>query len=463
MAKSSIHFNISERKVLLRIFDVLSVLTMLYFLGYAFHFDYFTITQENWRWVVVLIVYLSLFGSIFEMYDLRKSSRIEKISTSIVFTVSTTVLFYLLTPYFTPVLPDNRLQIVYFYFAILVALIVWRLAYINFIVSPRFYRKALIVGETSYIETIIEAFKDADPNYKIVGFVNCEANSKESIKFNGVKEYSPKDLKTVVANEHISEIVVASYNAETITYQIYYALISLLEDGIPIREYTHVYEDLTERIPVQFVGKDFYKYFPFSRSNQNKMYLFFRRFFDVFVAAIGLVWGVLFLPVVLMGNVLANRGPLFYTQERIGKNGKPFNIIKYRTMVKNAEKDGIAWAKKNDVRVTPFGRFLRHSRLDEIPQFINILKGDMSLIGPRPERPFFVKELSNMLPFYETRHIIKPGLTGWAQVKTRYGSSVDDSLLKLQYDLYYIKRRSFLLDINILIKTLSTVIFFRGQ
>ncbi|WP_394344212.1 nucleoside-diphosphate sugar epimerase/dehydratase, partial [Seonamhaeicola marinus] len=205
--------------------------------------------------------------------------------------------------------PDNRLQIVYFYFAILVALIVWRLAYINFIVSPRFYRKALIVGETSYIETIIEAFKDADPNYKIVGFVNCEANSKESIKFNGVKEYSPKDLKTVVANEHISEIVVASYNAETITYQIYYALISLLEDGIPIREYTHVYEDLTERIPVQFVGKDFYKYFPFSRSNQNKMYLFFRRFFDVFVAAIGLVWGVLFLPVVLMGNVLANRGP----------------------------------------------------------------------------------------------------------------------------------------------------------
>ncbi|TXE12016.1 exopolysaccharide biosynthesis polyprenyl glycosylphosphotransferase [Seonamhaeicola algicola] len=463
MAKSSIHFNISERKVLLRIFDVLSVLIMLYFLGYAFHFDYFTITQENWRWVVVLIVYLSLFGSIFEMYDLRKSSRIEKISTSIVFTVSITVLFYLLTPYFTPVLPDNRLQIVYFYFAILVALIVWRLAYINFIVSPRFYRKALIVGETSYIETIIEAFKDADPNYKIVGFVNCEANSKESIKFNGVKEYSPKDLKTVVANEHISEIVVASYNAETITYQIYYALISLLEDGIPIREYTHVYEDLTERIPVQFVGKDFYKYFPFSRSNQNKMYLFFRRFFDVFVAAIGLVWGVLFLPVVLMGNVLANRGPLFYTQERIGKNGKPFNIIKYRTMVKNAEKDGIAWAKKNDVRVTPFGRFLRHSRLDEIPQFINILKGDMSLIGPRPERPFFVKELSNMLPFYETRHIIKPGLTGWAQVKTRYGSSVDDSLLKLQYDLYYIKRRSFLLDINILIKTLSTVIFFRGQ
>jgi lipopolysaccharide/colanic/teichoic acid biosynthesis glycosyltransferase len=133
-------------------------------------------------------------------------------------------------------------------------------------------------------------------------------------------------------------------------------------------------------------------------------------------------------------------------------------------MFKNAEKQGGAvWAKKGDSRVTPFGKFLRYSRLDEMPQFINILKGEMSLIGPRPERPFFVNELSKMLPFYETRHIIKPGLTGWAQVKTRYGSSVDDSLLKLQYDLYYIKHRSFFLDCNILIKTLSTVIFFRGQ
>ncbi len=120
-------------------------------------------------------------------------------------------------------------------------------------------------------------------------------------------------------------------------------------------------------------------------------------------------------------------------------------------------------SKKNDTRITPFGKFLRNTRLDEFPQFFNILKGDMSLIGPRPERPHFVRQLSQILPFYETRHIVKPGLTGWAQVKARYGSSVDDSLLKLQYDLYYIKHRSFLLDVNILIKTLSTIIFYRGQ
>src|SRR5690606_30360300 len=114
-------------------------------------------------------------------------------------------------------------------------------------------------------------------------------------------------------------------------------------------------------------------------------------------------------------------------------------------------------------RVTPFGKFLRRSRLDEFPQFVNILKGDMSLIGPRPERPYFVKELSQVFPFYETRHIIRPGLTGWAQVKVRYGSTVEDSLLKLQYDLYYIKHRSFFLDANVIVKTLSTMLFYRGQ
>ena len=183
----------------------------------------------------------------------------------------------------------------------------------------------------------------------------------------------------------------------------------------------------------------------------------------MFFAVIGLAVGALILPFIILGNMFGNKGPLFYTQERIGRNGKPFQIIKLRTMIVNAEEDGVKWAKKNDKRITKFGMFLRRSRLDEVPQFYNVLKGDMSVIGPRPERPFFVNELARIIPFYETRHIIKPGLTGWAQVKTRYGSSIDDSLIKLQYDLYYIKHRSVFLDFNIAIKTLSTILYYRGQ
>ncbi|SFD02972.1 exopolysaccharide biosynthesis polyprenyl glycosylphosphotransferase [Algibacter pectinivorans] len=463
MAKSSIHFNISERKILLRVFDIVFILFALYLVGNTFAFDYFILTTEKWAWGIILILYISVFGTIFEIYDLQKSSKIESIAAGLVLTSSITVLFYLLTPFFTPVLPDNRLQILFFYFSILFALFLWRICYVTFFGTPRFYKKVLIIGETSNIETIMEAFKGADPNYKIIGFVNCELNTQEAIKFRGIKEYQPNQIREVINQQKISEIVVASYNSENITSEIYYTLIKLLEEGFPINEYTQVYEDMTNRVPVQFVGKDFYKYFPFSRSNQNKLYLFFHRLFDILIAIIGILIGTSVLPIILIGNLLGNRGPLLYSQDRIGKNGKIFKIIKFRTMIKNAEKSGAVWAKKGDIRITPFGKFMRHSRLDEFPQFINILKGEMSLIGPRPERPFFVKELAQMLPFYETRHIVKPGLTGWAQVKTRYGASIDDSLLKLQYDLYYIKHRGFFIDMNIIIKTLSTMIFFRGQ
>ena len=463
MSKFSIHFNISERKILLRIFDLLFVLLLLYGVGNAFAFDYFAITKENWKWQLVLAIYLSVFGTIFELYDLQVSSKYEKIWINILFTSSTTVLFYLLTPFFTPVLPENRLQILFFFLSILIALLAWRFAYITFVTSPRFFRKVLLVGEISNIKSILETLEGADPNYKITGFINCEINKKDKIKFKGLKEYHQREIYDVIKDKGISEILIATYNPENITSNLYKDLITLLEGGVSIKEYTQVYEELTQRVPVQFVGKDFYKYFPFSRSNQNKMYLLFSRILDVLVAVIGVLIGVFLLPIVLIGNAVANKGPLFYSQERIGKNGELFKILKFRTMVTDAEKNGAVWAKKNDTRVTPFGKFLRNARIDEIPQFLNVFKGEMSLIGPRPERPHFVRELSQILPFYETRHIIKPGLTGWAQVKARYGATVDESMLKLQYDLYYIKNRSFVLDVNILIKTLSTVIYFRGQ
>ena len=461
--QSNIHFEISERKILLRLFDIFVVGFALYGLSYFTGFDYFKIDVNNWTWLVVLTIYIYGFGTIFELYDLKKSSKIETVSSSIILTASVTVLVYLLTPFFTPELPENRIQILYFFLAILIPLLLWRIAYITFIASPRFYKRALLVGETSSIESIVEAFKVADPNYQIIGFINCEAEQEDAIKYNGLIEFKANQIHEIIAKENISEIVVASYNSETISPSIYADLITLLERGYPIREYTQVYEEMSYKIPVQFVGKDFYKYFPFSRNNKNKLYLAYRRIFDILLSVLGILCAFLVLPFIVIGNAIGNKGPLLYSQDRIGKNGKSFKIYKFRSMVTNAESNGAVWAKKNDSRVTTFGRFLRTTRLDELPQLINIIKGEMSIIGPRPERPMFVNELAQVIPFYHTRHIVKPGLTGWAQVKSRYGSSVEDSLVKLQYDLYYIKHRSFLLDFNIIIKTLSTVIFFRGQ
>ena len=464
MAKATrIHFEVSERKILLRLFDIIFVLLGIYFLELFFDYDYLVINQDHLVAIAVLIVYLNIFGSVFEIYDLQKASKIDVTFRNIVLTASTTVLIYLLTPVITPFLPANRLQIIYFYVIIINAIFLWRVAYITFISSPRFYKKVLLVGEISNIESIIKPIIQADPNYHIVGFINSEKELEDPIKFKGLKEFRPEELKQVILDYHISEILVATYNPETITTDIYHELIALLERGFVIREYTQVYEELTNRVPIQFVGKDFYKYFPFSRSNQNALYQFFHRLFDIVFSVLGLLFGIAISPLILIGNVLGNRGPLFYVQERVGRNSELFRIFKLRTMAANSDQSVETWAEKGDLRITPFGNFLRRSRLDEIPQFINVLKGEMSIIGPRPERPYFVNELSRVIPFYETRHIVKPGLTGWAQVNYRYGASVDDSLVKLQYDLFYIKHRGLFLDLNILVKTLSTILYYRGQ
>lgn len=460
---AGIHFEVSERKILLRLMDIVVVLLGIYVLELFLNYDYLTIEKENLIAIGVFVLYLSVFGSIFELYDLQKASKLDVTFRNIVLTASITVLFYLLTPILTPFLPANRLQIIYFYIVIIVALFLWRFAYTTFVSSPRFYKNVLIIGEVSNMESIIRPLKQADPNYKIIGFINSEREREDPIKFKGLKEFKPHELHQVILEHHISEILIASYNSETITATIYHELIGLLERGFIIREYTQVYEELTNRVPVQFVGKDFYKYFPFSRSNQNKLYQFFHRMFDVVFSVLGLAFGILISPLILLGNVMANRGSLFYTQERIGKNSELFQIYKLRTMVPVLENAKDGWGENHDLRITPFGNFLRRSRLDEIPQFINVLKGEMSIIGPRPERPYFVNELSKVIPFYETRHIVNPGLTGWAQVNYRYSSTVDDSLIKLQYDLYYIKHRSIFLDINIMVKTLSTILYYRGQ
>jgi exopolysaccharide biosynthesis polyprenyl glycosylphosphotransferase len=459
--KQKMHFEISERKLFLRIFDIFWVLFALYVVGILFHVEYFDIEQRSWHWAIVLAIYLNLFCGIFELYDLQKASSYYRVLKNVVLATCVVVLFYLMTPVFTPVLPENRLQILYFFLTIFLTLLLWRFAYISLISTPRFYRRVLIIGEPLEVELVASHLQRSDPNYNIVGYVNPGGTDMFNSEKVGLKDFSGKKLAETVQEENIDEILISNISATAEGF--YSQVLYLLKKGFPVKDFNEVYEDKTHRIPVQHIERNFYQFFPLSRSNNNKFYQFFHRLFDIVVSIVGIIIGGLLLPFVYFGNMIGNKGSLFYEQERIGRSGKSFNILKFRTMRYNAEPHGAVWATRNDVRITRFGKFLRRSRLDEFPQFYNILKGEMSLIGPRPERPVFVKELSELIPFYDTRHFIKPGLTGWAQVMTDYADSHADSLEKLQYDLYYIKHRNIFLDITILIKTLSTIIFFRGQ
>ncbi|AIG30036.1 sugar transferase [Flavobacterium psychrophilum] len=461
--KTKIHFEMSERKILLRFFDVVSVLGLLDLLGIVFDFYYFKISETNFYWTIILSVYLLFFGSVFEMYNLQVASNQFQITKSILLVTFSTVLLYLLTPIITPALPENRFQILLFFSSILVSLFLWRIIYVRFFASTRFGKKAILICNKSELEELVKGLQSVDPHYKIEGYINSDTKDLKEFDSNYLTLINLDTIEDFIIKKGISEIVIASQKTEGITVELYSKLMKLLENGFVIREYTQVYESITQRIPVQYLARDFYKYFPFSRSNHNKLYLIIVRVLSVLTSVFGLLIGLSMLPFVLLGNLLGNRGPLFYTQDRVGKNGKIFKIYKFRSMIINAESSGAVFATANDSRITPFGKFLRKTRIDEVPQFINVIKGDMSVIGPRPERPFFVKEIAQIMPFYETRHVLKPGVTGWAQVNYSYGETIADSLIKLQYDLYYIKHRSIYLDLNIMVKTISTVLFYKGQ
>lgn len=229
-----------------------------------------------------------------------------------------------------------------------------------------------------------------------------------------------------------------------------------LKEGQQVAGFFWYFESTFQKAPLHkmdlnwLMSADLYLLRPLGRA--------FKRASDVLLASLGLV---LCLPLWALIGILVKMsgpGPIFYCQTRVGMDGKPFSLIKFRSMVDGAESQGRpVWASKNDSRVTQIGRILRKTRLDETPQFINVLKGDMSFVGPRPERPEFVSLLSSSIPYYDVRHLVKPGITGWAQIMYRYGSSEKDAAEKLCYDLYYIKNGNFILDLTIIIRTLGTV------
>jgi len=217
------------------------------------------------------------------------------------------------------------------------------------------------------------------------------------------------------------------------------------------------YETIIQKIPIAFVAHSWFLEWTIKKEFYEKT----KQMIDIILAGILMILTLPLWLFIALAIKLEDRGPILYFQKRIGKNKKTFLLIKFRSMIPNAEKRGAIWAKKQDIRITKVGKFLRKTHLDELPQMLNILKRDINLVGPRPERPNFVFQLEKQIPHYHLRHLIKPGFTGWAQIKFRYARTIEDSFEKFQYDLYYLKNRSLFLDLRILLKTLQ--LFFKSE
>jgi exopolysaccharide biosynthesis polyprenyl glycosylphosphotransferase len=246
---------------------------------------------------------------------------------------------------------------------------------------------------------------------------------------------------------------------------MFQAVMDAYEQGVKVVPMPLLYERITGRVPVEHIDQHWSVVFLPVSGNDGLVdpYPFLKRAMDVLMGLIGLVAFVLLLPFVALAIRLDSKGGIFYFQERLGVNGCVFRLIKFRSMVQNAEAEtGAVFSGRGDARVTRVGKFMRKTRLDELPQVINVLRGDMSFVGPRPERPEHVIRLQAKIPFYRTRMIVRPGLTGWAQVRYDYGATDEDAMVKLQYDLYYIRHQSLLLDVNILLRTVGKVLSMSG-
>jgi sugar transferase (PEP-CTERM system associated) len=336
----------------------------------------------------------------------------------------------------------------------------WRVSIHWFLGHPDFGERILIVGSGNLaVELAREVLNRPDAGYRIVGFFGNDAELLGKSLINPRVIGLTEQLDEIVKREDIDRIVVAmgERRGQLPTDKL---LQLSLAGHVSIEEGATFYERVTGRVSLNMIRPSWLIFT--GRGRQIRLASLTRSAVHWLVAFVGLF---LSLPIVAVTAILIkldSRGPVFYKQERVGKNGRHFVLAKFRSMGVDAETAGPVWATKDDDRTTRVGRIIRKVRIDEIPQFWNILRGEMSFVGPRPERPHFVAQLAQEIPYYEQRHLIAPGLTGWAQIKYPYGASIEDARQKLQYDLFYIKNHSLILDAIVLFETIKIILFGRG-
>lgn len=415
------------------------------------------------HWFFILPALWLLIATSNDYYNLRIAARVGASLRRLSLIVAEVLVVYLATFFFSVPGSLPRRFIVYYAALSLVLVGLWRAARIFLIGWTGFRRRALVVGAGHEADLIWQTLKDeAAGDYELLGLV---ASADELATVVGPQRYLGVggDLRRLVEEYGVTELVMAYTN--DVPADVFEGLLACYESGVQVTPMTRLYEQITGRLPIEHMTERLWSLVlpDEAHSLRANLYALWKRVMDIILALIGLTIFAIVSPLLALMIKADSRGPMFYTQTRLGLGGKPFRIVKLRSMVVNAEHGvGPQWAQENDVRITRVGKFLRRSRIDEVPQLINVLRGEMSIIGPRPERPEFVETLAREIPYYRARLAVKPGLTGWAQVRYRYGNTQEDALRKLQYDLYYIRHQSPLLDLLITMKTISTMVTFAG-
>lgn len=341
--------------------------------------------------------------------------------------------------------------------------LIWRGIYIRLYTSSGLMRRVLIIGAGKAGHSLADIYRKLNPPpFNLIGFIDDDPH-KLGKSYHGFRVFATSEKMAEIIDElHVSDIIVA-INGE-IKGSTFQSILDVQEQGVEVSRMPIMYEEMTQRVPVEHLESDWVIRSFVDQVRVSGVYELFKRLMDIAGGLVGSLAFVIVLPFVALAIVAESGYPVFYSQERLGKGGRVFKIFKFRSMFQNAEESGEARpAEENDPRVTKVGNFLRKTRLDEMPQFWTVVTGEMSLVGPRAERPELVAQFQRQIPFYRARLLVKPGLTGWAQINYGYVASVKETVIKLEYDLYYIKHRTLNMDISIVLRTIGTVLRRTGR
>ena len=447
--------NSIERKFILLIGDLgIVLLSLNVYVNHAVDAEFISMLLKVSVFTFGIFMYLTL-AYILEFYSLEKASKRRNIFAQSIYV---TGLFCFLVFIFSVLVFDAshwRIPLLSFLLLTPVQIGGWRLLFKNvFAVIPDSKNVLYIYDEHNY-----ESLRD---DVTLINGNEIKTFHKVKLTYSIQSDSAINKKFFLSAADKIDTFIINTGSYNELPEDLEKLMLRSIVKGKEVISFTSFYENTYEAMPIRSHNDSFYELLQLRNKKIRYLQLIFSFLMNFLLSLfVGLIF-LLTIPFVFIGNLFLNRGPMFYTQKRVGLYGEEFKIFKFRSMVVDAEKEGAKMASMGDSRITPFGKVLRLFRIDELPQIISVIKGDMQFIGPRPERKIFVKEIEKLTPYYNVRHLIRPGITGWAQVKFKYGQNIEDSVQKLEYDFYYIKNKSITLDLRILFKTVTTVLFSRG-
>ena len=457
-----------DQRIILLIGDALvstiALVAALYFWGskdawLKFSLHFLQQRVDFWFWFLPVIWMVFLV----ELYNPHLARNLRQTVAGIALAALAGLVLYALVYFISQKGSLPRLGIGFFLVFASVLTLIWRLIYIRISTNQAFMHRVLIIGAGNAGETLVKVYNKLNPKpFFLVGFMDDDPK-KVGKELEGFPILAKNDrLLEIIEAKAVSEIVIAiTGEMQGSTFQI---LLEAQQSGMEIIPMPSMYEELLNRVPIHHLESEWLIRSFVNDARVDGFYEFAKRLLDMLLSLAGLAICILLTPITAILILVDSGMPVLYKQVRSGRSGKLYNIYKFRTMYRDAEKDGkVQVTHEHDDRITRVGNILRRSHIDELPQFWNVLRGDMSIVGPRAERPELIIEYQKHIPLYRARLLVKPGITGWAQINYGYSATIAQTVIKLEYDLYYIKHRNIVMDILIILRTLTQVIGFQGR